>query len=206
MGVLDMVRPTKIDNAGLEDQFNTPLRNLFGVDTVTGKPMWRIVWSDDEFEVRYGVWSDFSPAGILLRQVQEARKVPKYSYIHERYVLEHLVGVPQINAGELPTVRMSYEPIRTFQDKNGDFLPPNLLAAKLIINTVLTAMGYMRDGRAPLKKFYDEEFSQEASIEEKNKRIAEIEEYLWGDDSQFHDALASGSAVMLNVDDKKKVH
>lgn len=188
------MEPTKLTHWELRD-FNNALINLFGVDTVTGKAMWRIVWSDDEYEKRL---TDCSDAGIFLLR-PEVRLLPKYKqYIQQRYILEHLVGIPDVNAKELPTMKMSYEPLWTFEDKVGGYLPPNLEAAKFIINTVEAAMAAVRDGKSgQMKKYVDEEYSQDASLEAKEKRINSLVEYMYGEQSALGGTTKTGETIIV---------
>src|SRR5438132_917466 len=102
------------------EALNNRLQDHFGIDTVTGQAIWRIVFSDDQFEMRL---TDCTPEGLqLLTPVMKL--LPKYKqWIREKYVLERLVIVPDINSNEVST-KVSYEPIWTFQDKNENYLPP----------------------------------------------------------------------------------
>lgn len=176
------MNPVKLSDSTLE-YFNKQLSDLFGVDTVTGQQMWRICWSDDQYEKRL---TEYNDKGELLQQ-PEVRLLPKYKqWIQQKYILEHLVAVPDISADELPSVKVSYEQIYTFQDGKEEYLPPNILVAKFIINTVLSAQQRARDGLSPLVKFIDEEFSQEASEELKKRRIEEMMLYMSGEDASFH--------------------
>ena len=85
------------------DSINKQLVDHFGTDTITGLAMWRVVFSEDQFEKRLGTYDDFTPSGIYLRTVTEVREVPKYrQWIKRKYVLENLVLIPDINKKELP--------------------------------------------------------------------------------------------------------
>lgn len=176
------MKPVRLSVKEVED-FNKQLADLFGIDTVTSQQMWRICWSDDQYEKRL---TDCTDGGILLLQ-PEVRLLPKYKqWIHQKYILEHLVALTDASRKELPDSKISYEHVYTFQDGNEEYLPPNLVVAKFIIATVTSAMQRHRDGVTPLKKFVDKEFSQEASEFEKQKRIQEMMLYLSGEDASFH--------------------
>jgi len=65
---------------------NQRLIDHFGLDTDSTKPMFRIVWADDQLEKRM---MDTLDSGIqLLYPV--VREVKKYSYLREVWVLESL--------------------------------------------------------------------------------------------------------------------
>lgn len=185
------------------ETINNQLRETFGIDTVTGEPIWRVVWSEDQFEWRHGTYDDITEAGLYLRTVTETRYVPKYSqWINQKYVLERLVVVPITNADELPAVKVSYEPIFVFNDKNGDYLPPKWLVAKFVIDTIYAAQ-YSNHN---LRKYVDDESSEEASLELKRKRVDEIVEYLWGDQSALQGTTVTGESIIVPGNFKGKVN
>lgn len=176
------------------NEINRQLKELFGIDTASTQPIWRIVWSEDQFEHRLGTYDDITPGGLYIRTVTEVRYVPKYrQWIHEKYVLERLVAVPDQNADELPTVKMSYEPIWVFEDKHGNYLPPKLEASKFIIDTIYAA----QYGTKNLKKYHDPENSQEAQLELQKKRVDNIMEELWGDQSSLQGTTKTGETIIV---------
>ena len=173
----------------LED-INARLVDLFGVDTITGRPMWRIVWSEDQLEKRLGTYDDYTREGIYLRTVTEVREVPKYrQWIRNKHVLERLVIIPDINAEELPTQKLSYEPMYVFENFKGEALPPRTDVAKIIIDSV-----YAAQGKKSLATYVDD-YSQ-YTPEAQNKRINELVEYLW-DPSDISEALHQGEGIIV---------
>src|SRR6476659_3793285 len=70
---------------------NRRLKDIYGTDLL-GQPIYRVIWSDDETEKRFGTFRDFVPGtNILVREVTEVRETKKYSYVHPScYVLEKL--------------------------------------------------------------------------------------------------------------------
>lgn len=177
-------------------RINQQLIDTFGIDTESTNAIWRVVWSDDQFEWRKGVFDDITPAGIYLRTVEEVRYVPKYrQWIHQKYVLERLVAVPEMNREELPASKTSYEIIWTFEDKDGNFLPPRFDACQFIINTIYAA----QYGTKNLKKYYDPEATQEGYIETRKKEVDKLVEELFGDQSSLggDTVNASGSSIIV---------
>ena len=167
------------------ESINNQLIQHFGVDSITGKPMWRVVWSDDQFEKRLTKYTD---EGLELLY-PEVRELPRYrQWIQHKYVLEQLVLIPEINLSELPTQKMSYEPKWTFEDRHGNYLPPRFDAAKIVVDTIYAAMG-----KTSLAKYKDEESTPEG----KAKRILGIEQELFGNESNVGDALAHNQAVIV---------
>ena len=121
---------------------NKQLADKFGIETTTGRPMWRVVWVNDQREIRYQEWEDVSPDGLFIRRVTEARDVLKYApEYQDRYVLEHLVVVPIQDERTLPTVKLSYEPIWYFETQYGDYLPPRYDVSVIVIDSILAATG-----------------------------------------------------------------
>jgi hypothetical protein len=183
------------------EYINKQLIDLFGIDTVTGLPMWKVVFSEDQFEKRLGTYDDYSPAGIFLRTVTEVRLVPKYSqWIHQKYILERLVVVPEINREDLPTSKLSYEPIHVFQTGSGKYLPPKLIAAKFIVDAI-----YAATGKSSLAKYKDPEAGLNSSdlVEHNNARINGLQTELFGNETFVGDALAHREAVIVPSSYKK---
>lgn len=177
------------------ETINQSLQDLYGIDTISGLPIWRVVWSEDQFEHRHGEYTDFSESGLYLRTVTETRYVPKYrQWIRERYVLERLVLIPEISSGDLPATKMSYEPIFPFEGNNGCYLPPKLVAAKFIIETVLSAQG-----KSTLAKYKDPlaGLTKEQMIEAKDEEIKKLQSELFGNESEVGDALAHKEAIVV---------
>lgn len=164
------------------ESINNQLIELFGIDTVTGDPIWRVVFSEDQFEKRYGEYTDYTSSGLYLSTVREVREVPKYrQWIREKYVLERLVVIPLTDMPELPTTKISYEPIFVFEGINDNYLPPKLDVAKFVIDSIYAA----QYGTKNLARYKDPETDQEAHLEIRKKEIEGIMEYLYGDESNL---------------------
>lgn len=177
------------------DTINRMLVDKFGIDTITGLPMWKVVWSEDQFEHRHGVYEDYSPAGIYLRTVEEVRYVPKYrQWIHDKYVLERLVLIPEINQGDLPATKLSYEPLFVFETNSGKYLPPRFDACEFVIESVLAAQG-----KSSLAKYKDplSGLSTQDLVEQKHREISDLQAELFGDETATGDALAHGEAIIV---------
>jgi hypothetical protein len=104
--------------------------------TLDGRPIFRVVWSNDQFEVRNGTFNEFY-GRIFLRTVTGARVVRKYSYIQERWILEKWFPIEPTH--ELPSPD-GYEIIYLFEDKNGNALPVIWPALELICHVALNPM------------------------------------------------------------------
>lgn len=173
------------------ESINNQLINLFGIDTITGAPMWRVVWSEDQFEKRLGTYDDYTTGGIYIRTVTEVREAPKYrQWIQNKYVLERLTLIPLINQDELPTSKLSYEPIYVFEDRHGNYLPPKVEAAKFVIDTV-----YAATGKSSMAKYIAE--GDDNPVEYREHRISLLEQELFGNETDTGDALAYGEAIVV---------
>ena len=184
------------------ETINRQLIDFYGIDTVTGQAMWRVVWSEDQFEHRRGVYEDFSDAGLYLRTVEEVRYVPKYrQWIKEKYVLERLVVVPEVNIAELPAAKISYEPLYAFETEHGKYLPPRIDACQFVINTVLAAQG-----KGSLAKYKDplSGVTHEEQLAIKNQEIDILQAELFGNETNVGDALAHHSGVSVPHNYKKE--
>jgi len=159
---------------------NQRLIDHFGLDTDSTKPMFRIVWADDQLEKRM---MDTLDSGIqLLYPV--VREVKKYSYLREVWVLERLVVVPDFQQKELADVKLSYEPIWVFVDATGNPLPPAWEPTKLIVDTLYAALG-----KKSLAKYKDNESTPEA----REERVIKLQEELFGDESGLYGKTAPGA-------------
>ena len=175
------------------ERINNSLRDRYGIDTVTGQAMWRVVFSDDQTEKRMMTHSD---GGILLLQ-PEAREVKKYRWIKHKWGLEHLVLVPVVQQYELCGIKQSYEWMFTFDDKDGNPLPPKYEVCQYVINLIEMA----RDNAQPNVAKYIED------PEAAKKELAEIEEYLHGNETEVADHLMFGSGVAVPSNyENDKVH
>lgn len=175
------------------ESINRQLVDLFGIDTVTGQAMYRVVFSEDEYEMRK---TDRTKDGFLLLTPVFVR-APKYKqWIHQKYILENLVGVPEIHQDEI-TTKTSYEPLWVFEDKNGNPLPPAIWACKFVIDTVRAAIG-----KKSMAKYVDEEAKNPE--EEREKRINKLTEELFGDESNLMGRTVTGEAVIVPEMPKKE--
>lgn len=175
------------------ERLNTRLKTEYGYFQGSPSPNWRVVWSEDQFEKRYGTFEDRTPEGYLIRRVSEVREVPKYrQWVHNKYILERMMANFTHN-GEMIT-KMQYEPVYVFE--NPENQPPIFDAIKFIVELV-----YEQAARAcgvPYVKYAEDPDAEE-------KRIAKIREELYGDRTDVSDALAykEGIVVPSNFEGKK---
>lgn len=105
--------------------------------TIDNRPLYRIVWSDKQFENRLGIYRDFTESGLFIREIKEVRLTKKYNYIKERWIFEKW-GPGNLTANpETPdAVNGDYIPVYVFEDKDGNFLPVTQKVVDFIIATL----------------------------------------------------------------------
>lgn len=106
------------------DAINRRLFEDFRV--LDGRPIYRVVWSPDQLEMRKGKFSDWYGDHIFIREYTAVKEVKKYWYMPEpAWVLEKLVFIHGNQAlkdvsEELVNARNgTYEPIYTFRNSKG---------------------------------------------------------------------------------------
>jgi hypothetical protein len=187
-GMLNMKLPKEVI------EINQQLIDHFGIETDSAQPIWRVVWSEDQFEHRLGDYEDITPAGMYLRTVHEVRYVPKYKqWIQNKFILERLVLIPDQNLLELPATKKSYEVLWVFEDKNGNALPPKFEACKFIIDTVYAAQ-YRNHN---LARYRDPDSTQEEHLENQRKRVDNLIEELFGEQSSLDYTTVTGESIVV---------
>ncbi len=171
---------------------NKQLERKYG-KYINGMPNWRVVFSEDQFEKRLGTYSDFTPEGIFLREVTEVREAPKYrQWVHEKYILEGLTLIPEINQAELPVSRLSYELMWVFEDGAGGYLPPRFDACIFIIDTTREN----QEGHS-VAKHKDPDSDPQQAIANREQRIKALQEELFGDATEIGDALSYKQGIIV---------
>lgn len=97
------------------------------------KPVYKLVWSTNELELRHGTFREFHD-DVFIREITETRWTRKYWYINDRWVLERWIPPELCATSELPASNQgSYEPIYTFEDGDRLYLEPNIKVLDFII-------------------------------------------------------------------------
>jgi len=105
-------------------KINTYLADKYG--RLHDKPRFRLIWSTDEFEIRKSTFA-YEYDGLDLGTVEDTRKVPKYSYAKDRYVLEEITYTRYVPAELVEQEPVSYEPLWVFWTGDaGDYQEPDL--------------------------------------------------------------------------------
>ena len=160
------------------EDINNRLVEEYGKE-LDGRPRFRIVFSEDEFEKRL---TNFTDEGFELLE-PEVRLLPKYKqWIREKFILERLI--PIVGETDL-TTKTSYEPLWCFMDKNGGYLPPKFEACKFIVESMYEAVG-----KANTHTRYKD---KNVSREERKAEILKVEAELFGNETAVGNAQAGGA-------------
>jgi hypothetical protein len=160
-----------------------------------GRPNYRIVFSYDEMEKRFGTFEDRTSEGLFIREVTEVREVPKYrQYINpSAFILEKLLEVPFFQQDQI-LLKTSYEPVWVFWDRFQNPIYPTWQGIELIINTIHKNM----EGKNPRKSdpreiLRDPETYKESYREQVNSLVFE----LFGNETDTTDALAYKEGIVV---------
>jgi len=178
------------------ETLNSRLVDHFSIDIVTGDPIFRIVFSEDVYEKRL---TKYTKEGfeLLTPQIVE---LPKYKqWIHNKYVLERLVVIPDHSpkALELGVGVTSYEPLFVYEDNAGNPLPPKWEVTKYVIEETYAKI---KGGKSGMAKYIDSEIDPEA----KEERLKNLQEELFGNETDTTDALAYGQAIVVPTNYNKE--
>jgi hypothetical protein len=110
------------------DAINKSLKLKYRV--FDGRPLFRVVWSNDQLEIRKGTYTDWYGTIMIRQEYQAVREVKKYWYLKTPcWVLEKLVFINGVQAlkdiqEELVNARNGvYETLYAFQKEDGTPLP-----------------------------------------------------------------------------------
>ena len=154
---------------------------------LTEQQLFRLVWSDEQREKRWGTFVHFDMHGNKIGETQKLEECLKYSCIKERWILEQWFP-PEVTINpELPESHLgSYEPVYVFEDNSGRSLPLRLDAVQFVVKCA------MKPKRSELQRKIDDKNAHE----EKDNKIFKADLDLLQDEgplvSQFHD----GSAIL----------
>ena len=165
-----------------------------------GKPMYRVVFSDHEMEVRNRTYKKTSKGGIYLGMVTEAVECKKYPTIEARWLLEVWVPPNSVYTNEIVSAREhgSYECIYIFQSENSSYLPLNLDVAKIV------AMTNLHPGR--FQKITDDSDTAMFNADEKEKNMIETavaEEYEKVKSTTANNRYLDGMQLSINPTKKE---
>ena len=112
----------EIEDAKLINEW---LRETYGFHVMVSKPKYRVVWSNDQYENRYGTFDVFV-GDLFLREEAGVREIPKYSQFPDCWIVEKLMPneYPDVFEGDY-----IYDPFYTF--------PPDLPLSRRAIELLM---------------------------------------------------------------------
>lgn len=159
--------------------FNRRLEEVYGRIVDADKPLYRVVFSEDQIERRRGTFY-FSEGGVALSEpITEIRVVPKYQYLDSCWILERLV--PNI-LDDVMDGAYSYEPLFVFDEIEMTW--PRI--QQCIYNLVKR-----KNTKPPTIK------EMEDAYEERLRKKKEEAKIALSDSNEIVSALHDGSAVSL---------
>lgn len=170
------------------EAINKRLADIYGIETDSSNPMWRVVWSTDQIEKRLTDYVD----GVfrLTPVVIDYLKYAKDENTKDKYILERLVLVPEHQMRELCGIKKSYEPMWVFHDVHGNPLPPKWEVCEIVIDSVYSKQ-YGPQHLAKYKRTNEDEAREEAN------RLAGIQAELFGNETDVTDAVAHKEGVFV---------
>ena len=139
------------------DNINKVLSTRYG-KALDGRPFFRVVFSEDLFELRKGTFNEFY-GSIYVRTYTGVKQVRKYNYVLDRYILEML------HFNEAPPEEVvrwdNYECLYVFEDSKGNYLPPKLFAAEFVIWNVLNLHSTYAERMAIWKEYFEKKDAEE---------------------------------------------
>jgi hypothetical protein len=99
--------------------------------------MFRLVWSDDQFETRRGFVKHYV-GNVYIGEVETMGEFPKYNWIKSRWLFEQWYPGDLVYTPDVPgTMSGSFECLYVFEDSKGKALPLNLTVIQLIVHRIL---------------------------------------------------------------------
>lgn len=165
------------------DRINKQLAIEFGRTEDDNLPYWRVVWSTNQVEKRYGTYADYY-GHIFIRERVGVMEVKKYGFDwqKDRWILERLIptnGNPELSL----ITKRAYEIVWLFNMK-GAYVRPNYDAVKFVVNAVM--------GR---KEMLTNSMIDNMEREEDEKHMAMMDAIL--DTSPLDHAFTSGEAISV---------
>jgi len=155
------------------------------------RPLFQVVWSDDEREMRKGTFAEFL-GKIFIRNYIGIKCVPKYGYLPRRWVLERFVPPTNHPNEELPFGwQGTYEPLYVFENQF-NALPPRIDVCERLIKISMNPLN-PNEIRNILSDMVEEQETQE--IDSNREMIEEQGQ------TDFSYRLKSGGLI-LNAGDE----
>lgn len=178
------------------EDINKRLAEVFG-SYRQGMPWFQLRWTDDIIEKHFDTYCDFMRGtNILLREVTEVREVKPYDYIRPpKWALERLIPNPNPEM-LISDSQLVYTLIWAFGykgDPSGEPIHPKWRACEFLIKNLL-------GGSARKSEYakYTAKLGEGQTEADREFRIEQLMEDLYGEPSKVGDAIASKNAVVID--------
>lgn len=122
------------------------------------RPLYRLVWSDNEFEHRKSTYRDYDENKTFIREVTEVRLVKKYPYIESRYIFEKWGPGNLTRSSEIPgSENGDYIPFYVFESGKGVALP---VTRKVVEFLISVDHGRVNKDDIPSEEYLEEKETQ----------------------------------------------
>lgn len=162
---------------------------------LSDKPLFRLAWSEDLYEVRKSLFPIYDSIGRKIGESERFGLAKKYNFITDRWIIEQWLP-PEIVEDEniAGTDKGDYFCIFVFEDNTGKKLPLNLAVAQLLVRHALK----------PRSSYSKRLIDKIQLLKDKEKEADRIVMDCLNDEgplvSQFHD----GTAILNNFDKNAK--
>lgn len=173
---------------------NERLINIYG-KYEDGQANYRLAWSEDQFENRFGTYNLFDVHGNKIGEHTGWEYAPKYrQWMPSQWVLEILLPVPDFQTQEL-TTKLTYEPLFGFHAQHTKEETPQWDTIQFIIENVRKAGA--EKVRVKYKDPLIDQSDPKIAKEVKEARISAMERDLFGNETDTGDALSYKEGVTV---------
>jgi hypothetical protein len=158
-------------NESLDAELINKFLSKFGtIPNEPKKPLFRLVWTDEQIELRRGTYNIYY-GDVFLRTETGVLTVPKYPHLKGRYIIERWYPPEIYFTPELPeSVNGGYEVKFIFEDKNYNRLPLRMRVVEILINS------WMKPDPSMLARMSrDKQLAEDKEKESYNKDIEEMD-------------------------------
>jgi hypothetical protein len=157
--------------------------------TPTGKVRFRVVWSEDIFEMRKGAFNEFY-GNIFLREIIGIQRVKKYNFINNRFILEGWVDADMSHNGEVPEAKGGdFTAIYVFENNKREPLPVTRKALAFMVASV--------QGRIKKDEVVSEQTKEDKEIE------SQVDKMLDAPDFRTHGTTRDSIAYTKGLKEKE---
>jgi hypothetical protein len=128
-----------------------------------GQPVFRIVFADDQWELRDGIYNEFK-GKLFVRTIRGVKKSPKYPLLSGCWIIEMLHDLDRVQHPDIKE-HNGYECLYAFRDgRTGRSLPPLLRVVQLIMKAKRTHISPMLRKSISIQQLEDKERKEDQRV------------------------------------------